>query len=117
MNYLAIELTKIHKHYYTKSSKKQNKKKSHIVFFPMPPKKSTKFLEPIGSLDDTLKENEKLLYSILEKKQYDNNYTFNQFLDKLHLTKTNYIIVIQNKLIAKSMRPCILVLYGVKVMV
>jgi len=50
----------------------------------MPPKKSTKFLEPIGSLDDTLKEKEKLLYSILEKKQYDNNYIVDQFLDKLH---------------------------------
>lgn len=43
--------------------------------------KNTKVLEPIDSVDNTLKEKEKLLYNILEEKQYDNNITFDQFLD------------------------------------
>lgn len=43
----------------------------------------------------------KLLYSILEKKQYENNITFDQILDELYLTETNYIIAIQRNLVAK----------------
>ena len=76
MNYLAIELAKIHEHHHTKSCKKR--KGSHFrYFFPMPPMRSTKVIEPIGSVDDTLKEKSlKLLYSTLEKKQFDNNSSF-----------------------------------------
>jgi len=59
------------------------------------------FLEPIGLVDDTLNEKGKLLYNILEKKQHDKNNSFDQFLDELHLTETNYITTIKSELLAK----------------
>jgi len=95
--HLDLELAKIHEHHHTRSCKKR--KISYYRYnFPMPPKRSTKVLEPIALVDETLNEKEKIIYNILEKKQYNSNNTFDKFLDELHLTETDYILAIQSTL-------------------
>jgi len=77
----------------------KREKNSHCRHnFPMPPMRSTKVLEPIALVDETLNEKAKFIYNILEKKQYNSNNTFNEFLDELHLTETDYMLAIQSSL-------------------
>jgi len=75
IDHLDPKLAKIHEHHHTKSCKKIES--SHCRYnLPMPPMRSTKVLELLGIVDETFNEKEKMLYNILEKKEYDNNNSF-----------------------------------------
>jgi len=96
-NHLDLELAKVHEHHHTRICKKR--KNLHCRYnFSMPPMRRKEVLEPIVLVDETLNEKEKFIYNILEKKQYNRNNTFDEFLDALHLIEIDYILAIQSTL-------------------
>jgi hypothetical protein len=96
-DHLDPELAKVHRHYHTKSCKKH--RNSHCRYnFPMPPMKTTKFIEPLSLVDNVLIEKSKSLLTFLEKTDYDNLMSFEDFLMELKITEDEYIQLLQSTL-------------------
>jgi hypothetical protein len=62
----------------------------------MPPMKRKKVLETISLLDKVLTKNSKSLFVFLEKINYDDLMSFDQFLMGMELTEDEYIQIILN---------------------
>jgi hypothetical protein len=90
-------LAKFHRHYHTRSCKKQ--RNSHCRYnFPMPPMKTTIVLKPIRSLDKDIANKLRSMFTSLEQKNYQNQMTFEDFLVEMDLEEDKYIQLIQCKL-------------------
>jgi hypothetical protein len=93
-DHLDPDLSKLHKHYHTRSCKKR--KNSHCKYnFPMPPMKKTTMLEPITLPENALNEKSKSMFASLEQKNYDTLISFEQFLVEFELAEDEYIQLIQ----------------------
>ena len=64
--------------------------------FSIPPLPYTMILSPLSGDEATFTKTASEIILPLEKKQYENSFTFHMFLDDLQITKTNYIIVLQS---------------------
>jgi exonuclease III len=96
-DHLDPALAKFHRHHHTRSCKKR--RNSHCRYnFPMPPMKNTTVLEPISSLDNALADKSRSLFTSLDKKNYDSEMTFEDFLVEMDLAEHQYIQLIQCKL-------------------
>jgi len=94
-NHLDPGLSKVHRHYHTRSCKKQ--KKSHLRYnFPVPPMRTTRIVEPISLEDNVLIEKSKSLFAFLEQGDFDDLMSFQDFLEELNLIEANHIQCIQS---------------------
>ena len=72
-------------HRHTKSCKK-NRNANCRYNFPIPPMKTTKMLEPLVFDNNNTKANAKLIFATISDNTYDENYTFDEFINELHMT-------------------------------
>ena len=61
----------------------------------MPPMKNTRILVPIQSTNDTIHSRSKSLLSMLDKIQYNDSISFEDFLHEIKLSEDDYIEAIQ----------------------
>ena len=81
-------------HRHTKSCKK-NRNANCRYNFPIPPMKTTKILEPLVFDNNNTKSNAKLIFAAINDNTYDENYTFDEFINELHMKNDEYIHDIQ----------------------
>ena len=94
IDHLDPELAKFHRHYHTKSCRKQ--KNSHCRYnFPVPPMRTTRIIEPISLEDNVVIEKSKSLFTFLEQRDFDELMSFDDFLAELNLIEDEYIQAMQ----------------------
>jgi len=94
IDHLYSKLSKVHRHYHTKSCRKR--KNSHCRYnFPVPPMRATRIIEPLSLEDNVVVEKSKSLFAFLEQGEFDKLMSFDDFLTELNLSEDEYIQAIQ----------------------